>query len=215
MISIPFFNPKLIKDCIVSTLLSFLICQVNDICKRQAFPITLGLLALMDNSLKFFCVIVKERNDPIMDLHFLIFIIIFHNSSITAQLVVVYLCICFVFNNNDMFSVLEGLFNQSQSASTSAIMWAYVPPYLPAFAIMPMALVFSIHCFTDRMKRLSPAMFLIPSNSGELKFGLYIPSQMPRNSMDQHSTLLFNESAVAFVNVSVITPFFWCFYLKL
>ena len=33
------------------------------------------------------------------------------------------------------------------------------------------------------MKRFNPAAFLIPSNSGELKLGLYISSQMPRNSM--------------------------------
>lgn len=39
------------------------------------------------------------------------------------------------------------------------------------------------HCFTDKMKRFNPAAFLIPSNSGELKLGLYISSQMPRNSM--------------------------------
>lgn len=64
-----------------------------------------------------------------------------------------------------------------KDATTGETLPSVQVQHLPAFAIMPIALVFSIHCFTDNMKRLSPAMFLIPSNSGELKLGLMLLSQ--------------------------------------
>ena len=41
-------------------------------------------------------------------------------------------------------------------------------------AIIPRELTRSLHCFTERAKRLNPASFLIPSNSMELKSGLYM-----------------------------------------
>src|SRR3989338_5351134 len=47
---------------------------------------------------------------------------------------------------------------------------------------MPMAFVFSIHCFGVRAKLFKPACILIPSNSTELKSGLLSRSQTPRNS---------------------------------
>ncbi len=41
----------------------------------------------------------------------------------------------------------------------------------------PIALVFSIHFLTERVKRFKPASILIPLNSGELKTGLWSCSQ--------------------------------------
>ena len=41
----------------------------------------------------------------------------------------------------------------------------------------------SIQDFADILKRFKPACVLIPSNSRELKLGLFSFSQTPRNSM--------------------------------
>src|SRR5574344_1174605 len=62
-------------------------------------------------------------------------------------------------------------------ALSTVMIICMILPQLPALAIIPLELVFSTHCFTERIKRLSPASFLIPSNSGELKLGLYQGSQ--------------------------------------
>lgn len=59
---------------------------------------------------------------------------------------------------------------------------AYVPPYFPRFEYMPIAFVFSHYWLTLSVKVWSPAWFLNPSNSTELKFGLYIDSNVPKNS---------------------------------
>src|SRR5574344_3171699 len=75
-------------------------------------------------------------------------------------------------------------FGDTHEANSKAIsFWAYVPPWRPAFAMMPREFVFSTHCLTDSRKRFVPASFLIPPNSVELKSGLYISSQIPRNSI--------------------------------
>lgn len=55
---------------------------------------------------------------------------------------------------------------------------AKVPPYLPDFEIIPLALVASIHFWGERVKAFSPASFLNLSNSIGLKFGLYKVSQI-------------------------------------
>ena len=60
---------------------------------------------------------------------------------------------------------------------------AYVPPYRPDIAVIPIALVDSTHFVGDIVKAFSPASFLNPSNSMGLKFGLYNSSHIPRNSM--------------------------------
>ncbi len=49
--------------------------------------------------------------------------------------------------------------------------WAKVPPYRPDFETIPIALVASIHLLGVREKLFTPARFLIPSNSMELKLG--------------------------------------------
>jgi hypothetical protein len=63
------------------------------------------------------------------------------------------------------------------------ILVSIVPPYRPGFEMRPMAEVFSIHCLGVRVKLLSPASFLNPSNSTGLKAGLLRCSPIPRNSM--------------------------------
>ena len=60
---------------------------------------------------------------------------------------------------------------------------AYVPPYRPDIAVIPIALVDSTHFVGDIVKAFSPASFLNPSNSMGLKLGLYNSSHIPRNSM--------------------------------
>ena len=71
-----------------------------------------------------------------------------------------------------------------QLANLKAIsLCAKVPPYLPLFTISPLAFVCSIHFVGDIVKALSPASFLIPSNSRGLKSGLYKVSQIPRYSI--------------------------------
>jgi len=49
---------------------------------------------------------------------------------------------------------------------------AYVPPYFPRFEYIPIAFVLSHHSVTLNVNVWSPALFLNPSNSTELKFGL-------------------------------------------
>ena len=56
-------------------------------------------------------------------------------------------------------------------------LWAYVPPYLPALEIIPMAPVLEHHSLAVKIKRFVPAEALIASNSMQLKFGLLNSSQ--------------------------------------
>ena len=62
------------------------------------------------------------------------------------------------------------------------------------------------------MKRFRPAAFLIPSNSGELKFGLYIDSQIPRNSMVFLLRSHFSKLLIFHQNKAGMTDFNmpWC-----
>ena len=58
-----------------------------------------------------------------------------------------------------------------------------MPPPLPDFDTIPIAFVLSTHLCGDRVKEFAPASFLKESNSTPLKFGLFIVSHNPRNSM--------------------------------
>ena len=50
---------------------------------------------------------------------------------------------------------------------------AYVPPYRPDIAVIPIALVDSTHFVGDIVKAFSPASFLNPSNSMGLQFSFF------------------------------------------
>jgi len=70
-----------------------------------------------------------------------------------------------------------------QEVNPKAIsLWANMPPYLPVLEIIPMALVAAIHFLGVREKLFEPELFLIPSNSRGLEFGLCLLSQIPRYS---------------------------------
>jgi hypothetical protein len=71
-----------------------------------------------------------------------------------------------------------------QEANSKAIsLCAYVPPYLPLFEIIPLALVFSIHCLGVKIKLLEPDLYLNLSNSMGLNNGLFRSSHNPNSSI--------------------------------
>ena len=79
------------------------------------------------------------------------------------------------------YSLNSGLSQVPNSKAMS--LWAKVPPYRPGLDIIPIALVFSIHCLGVRVKLFVPLSILKASNSMPLKFGLFSFSHNPRKSI--------------------------------